>query len=727
MPGRLPNPGSLLHRGRARVGIERQDAWDRFVASDPGQARLHKGLRAVGAVGTTIAVELGLAHALGITGPNRILHVMLGSLIAMNMSTVIRPGSRREMATTAAWAPVAAAIGATLATLTAPRVWLALSLFVAVCFAAVWVRRFGARWFAAGFMVWQAYFFTLYLHPPISALPGMLLSVLVGSVWVTLLLVTVLHHDPEVRLRRTVTALRARSRSVVSHCLDVLHDPGDQKRMRSLRGQLIKLSEVTLLFDGQLSDAHALPSGASPARLRRWIVEVEISSEEVASATLELAGLANQLVPETLGLVEEVLGLLGWGDLDAARARVAELRSPPHNQTSAVRRLANAVETLLVSMADWRSGRVQERGPAEKLEGFEPVMSLAGDNLPGTAVLQAQNRPPRSWSPASWSPTSRQAVQAGAAAALAIIAGELISHQRYYWAVIAAFVAFTGTATAGETVRKSLARITGTLAGLLVAVWVAQVTLGHPIITLAVLLACIFLAFYLQAISYAAMIFFITLMLGELYGILHRFDDNVLLLRLAETATGAAVGILVALFVLPTSTRTTLVEARRKLLERLADLADQCALRLRGDESEPGLLADAIRLDEAARQLVRNADSMMSVRVFDPDQGSRRHRVQVLGVCASTARSMVPAVLSAPVGVPPELALACEALADEARRLAGVPDLRDQEPQPENEPDISARVSEVLDCATDPPLVLARRIRRLADSLALLTPRGRGR
>lgn len=85
------------------------------------------------------------------------------------------------------------------------------------------------------------------------------------------------YHDPRTRLRRTVTALRARARAVVSHYLDLLRNPVDERRVRSLRAQLVKLAEVTLLFDGQLSDTQALPSGTSPTRLRRWIVEAEIS------------------------------------------------------------------------------------------------------------------------------------------------------------------------------------------------------------------------------------------------------------------------------------------------------------------------------------------------------------------------------------------------------------------------------------------------------------------
>ena len=713
---------SLLRRGRNRIHVEAQDAWDRFVASDPGLARLFKGLRAVVAVGTTIVVQLLVAKAIGVTGQTRLLHLMLGSLIAMNLSTLVRPGRRHELARAGAWSPIAASLGATLAILTAPVTWLSLGLFVVVCFGAAWVRRFGPGWFAAGFITWQAYFFTLYLDPPLDALPGLLLATVISTTWVTLLLLTVVYHDPEARLRRTVTALRARARAVVSHSLDVLRDPGEERRVRSLRAQLVKLSEVTLLFDGQLADTRALPSGSSPATLRRWIVEVEISCEELANAAVEIADLDTTILPpRTLTTVERALEVLGWGDLDAATAALAELRTMPHWGLAPVRRLTNASQTLLDSVAAWMSGTIPT--DARDDDGFEQVLTLAGDILPGTTPLQPVSE--SRWSPRAWSVNTRQAIQAGAAAALAIVAGELISPQRYYWAVIAAFVSFTGTANAGETVRKSIARIGGTVAGLLAAVWLGEVTLGHSATTLVILLACIFLAFYLQAISYAAMIFFITLMLGELYGILHRFNDNVLLLRLAETAAGAAAGIVVSLVLMPTSARRALIDARRGLLERLAHLADGCAQRLRSEEHEPGLLSDAVRLDEAARQLARNADSIVVVPGFDRDQDGRRHRVHVLGVCATAARSLVPAVLAAPVDTPAQLARACEAISQEADRLAVVPNLGDQATGTTEDADIAERVAAMLDQAVDAPVVLVRRLQRLADALALLTPRGR--
>ena len=129
------------------------------------------------------------------------------------------------------------------------------------------------------------------------------------------------------------------------------------------------------------------------------------------------------------------------------------------------------------------------------------------------------------------------------AGVLAIALGSLLSPTRYYWAVIAAFVTFTGTGTRSETFLKGSARIVGTLAGLVAAVALAHVTAGHAVAIFATILVSIFLAFYLVKVSYAAMTFFITILLGQLYTVIGTFSDQLLELRLGETAVGAVVGV----------------------------------------------------------------------------------------------------------------------------------------------------------------------------------------
>ena len=734
----------LIARGRTTAREELRDARDRLIGSDPGLSRLRQGVRAAVAVATTAVVQYAVARLTGVTGKTLFLHIMLGCVLAMNAATIIRETRRTAIIKATAGTPVAAALSATVAVLAAPIRPLSVAAFVGVSFLAVWVRRFGPRWFTWGFLAWQAYFFSMFLRPPASALPGLLVAILVSSLWVGILLVTVLYDDPEAHLRRTVDALRARARAVVSTSLEVLDEPTSDRPVRALRRDLIRTSEVALLFDGQLSEQRALPPGVAPGTLRKWLVDLEIGVDEVAGSVVDLAEAVDHGGPgapgqDTVDAIRSALQALGWGDLDHAQQHFAALGQPPHNTLPAVRRLANAGSLLLDTVTDWLSGRILRRAeeaggddhhdvPEEEF-GFEPVVRLFGGNLPGSMALAtaavAGGDTSHWWSPGRLRFTTRQAIQAAVAAALAMAAGELISPQRYYWAALAAFITFTGASTTAETFRRGMARTVGTLLGLVAAIALAQVTSGHDLATFVLLIACVFLAFYLQAISNAAMVFFITLMLGQLYALLHTFTDDLLLVRLAETAAGAFAGIIVSFVVLPAPAHDTLVAARRTLMGHLGDLLDDLGRLLQGEPARADVYAAVVEVDEAARQLATAQQVSIRPRFVDADASGRQHRVAVLGACAAATRSLTQAVLNAPPALPGQPAAVCRVLADEARRLADVPNLRDQRPAAADRPGLAEEVARLLEEATGIPLVLSRRLQRLADAMALLTPRGR--
>ena len=325
------------------------------------------------------------------------------------------------------------------------------------------------------------------------------------------------------------------------------------------------------------------------------------------------------------------------------------------------------------------------------------------------------------WSPSRLRLTTRQAVQAALAAALAIVAGEAISPQRYYWAVIAAFIAFTGASNTGETLRRSVARVAGTMAGLVGAIALAHVTTGDQGAALVGLFACIFLAFYVQQVSYAAMIFFFTLMLGQMYTLLNTFTDAVLVLRLEETAAGAAIGVAVSVLVLPTGTRATARAARSGFLHQLADLLDGCADRLRLRTSTD-LLALSVGLDAWGRQVVQTYRSVSHGGLVGVDRGRLRHRLSLLGACGSHARALA-AVLAEPGIGSPELARACAELADQARQLADAGALPAPAELAAAVADARERVTSLAAVvATDPRMRPASvTVDRLADALALVS------
>lgn len=766
----------LLVAGRGRLAVEVRDLRDRVVASDPGRAHLRRGIGAVVAVGTTAAVEALAVRLVGAPSRSALLAIMLGAVIAMTLATSVRENERRVAGVTIALGAVAAAAGATIGVVTAQVHLVGLVAFTLVSFVAVWMRRFGPRWFALGFVGWQAFFFSLFLDPPVAALPLMGISVVVATAWVGLLMATVLHLDPADELRATVTALRARARAAVSAAIEVLDDPDDLGAVRAMRGQLIGLSEVSLLLDGQLSRPHALPAGLTAGFVRRWVVDVEIGMDELCGAVLELARSRREGDPPpepVLREVRQVLGSLGWQEGRRALGLAQRLRTTSYGGVAAARRVGAASVLLLetvdqwdhpalrddvgdevldeadeveeapedgadIGSSRWRRGRYRGRHevprpvgrsrPGSAEPGFEPVVTLFSGNLPGTAPLAEQTHDAENvgrWSPSRWRLTTRQAVQAAVAAGLSIVLGELISPQRYYWAVIASFIAFTGTATTSETIRKSIGRIVGTLAGLVAAVGLAALTSGSSVLSFALLLVCVFLAFYLQTLSNTALTFFITLMLGQLYALLHTFSDQLLLLRLAETAVGAVVGIGVSLVVLPSGSRATLKVARQAFLASLAATLDACAERLAGRDDHPDLIALVVQAGADARQVVRTHRALTRGRVFGAGREQLRRRISVLGSADAVARTLAARVEATPVPDAPghvELAQACRLVADEARRLAELPTLVTGPPRGEQDDEVLARVGALLDAA--PPDETTERlrplVRRLADTLALL-------
>jgi len=728
----LDSPADPHDRQRASVasGMDRfvqefRDACDRFVASDPGWARLRQGTRAIVAVGTTLLVIFGLAQLLG---EPALMGMLLGALVAMLMSTGINDGHRRAIARTASVAPFAAAAGASLGVITATPHPVGLVTFVLVSYVAVWVRRFGPRWVTLGFLFWQGFFLALLLHPAVSSLPFLLVATAVSGIWVGALLLSVLYEDPQRRLLRIVTALRARGRSSIAAALTVLDEPAKPRAIRQLRSQLNQLSEIALLLDGQLADRRALPDGVPPGRMRRWTIDFEIGMDEVASATVDIATQIPHVPPATLVIGRQVLTALGWADAASAVSAARKIDLTDDSNVPGVRRLASAALFLLETVRRWDSGEVRTRPKPgavslDEGQGFEPVVNLISGRLPGSAMLAQLSLGPvetHRWSPSRMRLTTRHAIQVAVASGLAIIAGEAISTAHFSWAVIAVFVAFLGTSTSGETVRKGGSRIVGTVLGLIGAAGLADLVDGHLGVAIAAILVCIFLAFFFQQFSYGLMVFFLTVMFGQLYTLLGTYSDELLLIRLAETAAGAAIAIVVALLVLPTHSRATLRVARRAFLGSLGDLLDECAVTLEGAVPARDLLMLTVLLQAASRQLVQTRRALTKGRLFGTDRVALRHRITVLGSCAASARTIAASI--SPSRPDALLSKASRELAVEARRLGDLPHLSQGAQSPAGTVMTVQRVRALLEQVPTDDRIALHALRRLNEALALLGP-----
>ncbi|MFB6840299.1 FUSC family protein [Streptomyces sp. NPDC056361] len=178
--------------------------------------------------------------------------------------------------------------------------------------------------------------------------------------------------------------------------------------------------------------------------------------------------------------------------------------------------------------------------------------------------------------------TTRQAVQATAACAIALAAGQLISHDRWYWAVGTAWWIFVNTASRGETLVRGFRRVLGTVAGIAAGLLIAVPLGGAPGPTALLVAVCVFGIFYTAPLSYSWMMFFVTVMAGLLYGLLGVLHPGLLLLRFQETAVGA-IGAAIGVALLPVTTHA----ATNAWIERAVTCVHTCttaaARRLAGD------------------------------------------------------------------------------------------------------------------------------------------------
>jgi hypothetical protein len=70
---------------------------------------------------------------------------------------------------------------------------------------------------------------------------------------------------------------------------------------------------IALPMGGQLVDPRPVPGGLRPARVRRWVVEIQIAMVEPATAVVNLALQKEQHPSQVVGDIPQVLRSLGWG------------------------------------------------------------------------------------------------------------------------------------------------------------------------------------------------------------------------------------------------------------------------------------------------------------------------------------------------------------------------------------------------------------------------------
>ena len=232
---------------------------------------------------------------------------------------------------------------------------------------------------------------------------------------------------------------------------------------------------------------------------------------------------------------------------------------------------------------------------------------------------------------------------------------------------------FAGANSRGELLVRAWSRTLGTLGGVIAGVVVASLVTGHVVLQGAVVLVCVFLAFYLLPVSYGLMTFFVTTMLGVLYGLLGRFSVAFLEIRLLETVIGAIAGAVAALLVLPTRTRGVVREQVAAFLVPVAGLLRGAADDLRAGTDVRPLAAEARDVDTQMHALLISARPFGSYRFGDARARYERWRLLVGSCAAATrgfARTIGPAACTSDQDTRERLAELAATVADLADAVA---------------------------------------------------------
>ena len=524
-----------------------------LVSADPGHVGLRMGVRVML---TVAAVCLALV-IIGRWVPMNTPAYMLGLITAIQGAAQINDPTVAGRAVTRFYAAVFGFIviaGVTLVqnSLIEIDAWLLVVIFVAA-----YSRRFGSRWQAVGVFAFMCGIMGAMLDPPERDLTEIGLALVVSGVVAHLVRNHVIPEKASRDFRR-----------VVAGTLDM------SQQLREVVGAVAE-TRKDMRWDDALRIAGRL---RSDVRMCQNYLPLKVEgpgTEHNSEITLRLMDL--QLAAETA--------------LDVSST--AALRRPEPEGESVQRQLAamKAAETRLQ----------------------EAVTALPADFPHGVGVAQPPAQQAKAFPEhGQWLKDEqfRLAIQVTLACAIAMIGGHLISSDRWYWAVMTAFLIFMNTQSSGAVAVRGISRSMGTLAGIALGIGLATLVSGDIYLTVPLVGISIFGAFYLARISYGGMMVCLNIAISLIYGLLGIFTPSLLVLRLEETAIGAAAGIFAALAILPLRTGNAAERAMNRFLLAIRDLID--VIINGGKQPEKSITAAASAVDMAFGGVMKAYDPMRS-------------------------------------------------------------------------------------------------------------------
>jgi uncharacterized membrane protein YccC len=486
------------------------------------------------------------------------------------------------------------------------------SFFLVLVFLCFLLHPLHPRVIGMGLIAVVITYIGLFLELPPATLPAQLGGIVLAwpvTMFACFVLVPV---NPARTLRLAVRAVRWRAARALRPGVDAGRLPRD----------LVRLNEATLAADDQL--ALLQPEGREA--VRALLIALELTTARL-------------------------LNVLRGEPVDARQARRQARRLALHGRRLRAGR-GYHMDPTLVDPGTVRGLLVQLGHAVHGLGVAAAGMRSARGAAAGVPVKPG---------PLAW----RMAGRVTLASALAMAGGMALSPQRWFWAVITVYLVFVTTRSRGEAITKGAERLAGTLFGIASGLVLATPVAGDPALEAGALLLSVFGMYYWITTSYTVGIFCVTVMLGLIYGMLGASLESLLLLRLEETAIGAAAAVFVAAFVLPQRTRDQVMMSGRGVLTALVAAVGDCRGAMLGRAGA----APLERMRAVDRQVadLRVAIAPLTIGRSFARRTALERPVPALLECVHWARVLA---VESQMGAAPGWAV--EAVGVVERRLAGV-------------------------------------------------------
>jgi len=551
------------------------------VSADPGLVALRMGVRVILTFAAVCLTLLVLGRWLPLTSPSYVL----GMITAIQGAVQIKDLTVAERAVTRVYAALSGFIViAGISVAENSVVWLDAWLLI-VIFLAAYTRRFAPRWQAVGMFAFMCGALGAFLKAPERDLSEIALALVVSGVVAHLVREYVMPERPSRDFRRVINGTISLSEQL-RHMIGGVS--ATQKDMRWNDALLIarRLRNDIRMCQDYLPLTVEGPGAEQNLTIMRRLLDLQLATETALDASSATAQRRRQADP----------------------GRVAHELNAMKNAEA---RFQAAVSEL----------------PACFPEGLN-----SAPPTPHSRPFPARGE---------WLQDDqfRLALQATLACAIAMLGGHLISSERWFWAVMSAFLIFRNTQSAGAVAVRGINRATGTLAGIALGIGLATLVRGDLYLTVPLAAISIFGAFYLARISYAGMNVCITVAISLIYGLVGIFTPELLVLRLEETAIGAAAGIFAALVVLPVRTGRMAEQAMNRFLLSLQGLVD-VVIKVDGEPQDKSLTTAVGNLDKAFAEVVKAFDPLLSFWTMGMTEARPRVRLRRAYLLAHAAHRL---------------------------------------------------------------------------------------